>query len=111
MARLRDDYAEFVSRGAVVIAVGPEGPGQFGRFWRAQRIPFIGIPDPEHRVARLYRQEVNLFKFGRMPAQVMIDRQGVALFVHYGHNIADIPPNEEILALLEALNKEVYASN
>jgi peroxiredoxin Q/BCP len=55
-------------------------------------------------VLKLYGQEVNLFKLGRMPAQVLIDRQGVARYAHYGHGMDDIPPNAELLALLDELN-------
>ena len=39
-----------------------------------------------------------------MPAQVIVDRQGVARYVHYGHDMSDIPSNEELLAVLDALN-------
>jgi hypothetical protein len=52
-------------------------------------------------VLKLYGQEVNLFKLGRMPAQVIVDRNGVARFVHYGHSMQDILENAELLALLE----------
>ena len=50
---------------------------------------------------KLYGQEVNLFKLGRMPAQVLIDKEGMARYVHYGHSMSDIPSNEEILALID----------
>jgi len=70
---------------------------------------FIGLPDPTHSVLKRYGQEVNLFKFGRMPAQVTIDKNGVARFVHYGHDASDIPSNAEFLELLETLNEEMLA--
>jgi len=38
---------------------------------------------------------------GRMPAQVMIDKSGKVRFVHYGHSMADIPENKELLDLIE----------
>ena len=66
----------------------------------------MGLPDPEHMVLKLYGQEVNLFKLGRMPAQVVVDREGRARFAHYGHSMSDIPANEEILSLLDELNAE-----
>jgi peroxiredoxin Q/BCP len=47
---------------------------------------------------------VNLFKLGRMPAQVLIDKVGVARYVHYGHSMSDIPANEELLALGDEIN-------
>jgi hypothetical protein len=68
-------------------------------------LPFIGLPDPKASVLKLYGQVVNLFKLGRMPAQVLIDKAGGARFVHYGHSMSDIPSNQEILALADEINK------
>jgi peroxiredoxin Q/BCP len=39
-----------------------------------------------------------------MPAQVLIDKAGVARFVHYGHSMSDIPENAEVLALGDEIN-------
>lgn len=85
------------------MVVGPESETLFKNYWASQQLPFIGLPDPEHRVLKLYGQEVNLFKLGRMPAQVIIDKQGQVRFVHYGHAMSDIPQNAEILQLLDEL--------
>ncbi|MBC7226430.1 MAG: redoxin domain-containing protein [Thermoflexales bacterium] len=103
MAQLRQDYEEFVRRGAEILVVGPEGPEAFARYWEEEQLPFVGLPDPEHVVLKLYGQEVNLFKLGRMPAQAIVDREGVVRWIHYGHSMSDIPPNEELLALLDEL--------
>ncbi len=103
MAQLRQDYEQFVQRGAEILVVGPEGPEAFARYWEAERLPFVGLPDPEHVVLKRYGQEVNLFKLGRMPAQAIVDREGVVRWIHYGHSMSDIPSNEELLALLEGL--------
>jgi len=106
MAQLRQDYSKFVERDAEIVVVGPEGPEQFARYWEQEGLPFIGLPDSEHTVLKRYGQEVNLFKLGRMPAQVIVDKQGTARYVHYGHSRGDIPPNDEVLALLDKLNQE-----
>jgi peroxiredoxin Q/BCP len=106
MAQLRHDYQEFVARNVEVVVVGPEDAKAFAAYFQKESLPFIGLPDPKASVLKLYGQEVNLFKLGRMPAQVLIDKAGVARFVHYGHNMQDIPPNEEILALADQLNAE-----
>ena len=103
MAQLRQDYQEFHRRGAEIVVIGPEGPEAFRSSWEESELPFIGLPDPEHTVLKLYGQEVSLFKLGRMPAQVIVDRQGVARWAHYGHAMSDIPVNQEVLALLDSL--------
>ena len=109
MAQLRQDYPQFVARDIEVVVVGPEDARAFADYWRNQSLPFIGLPDPKASVLKLYGQEVNLFKLGRMPAQVMIDKNGIARFVHYGRSMSDIPANQEILELIDQLNQE-YSS-
>ncbi len=110
MAQLRQDHAEFVKRQTEVIVVGPEGPAAFAAYWQAHDLPFIGLPDLKASVLKLYGQEVNLFKLGRMPAQVIIDREGMVRFVHYGHDMSDIPENAELLALLDELGLHIIHS-
>lgn len=38
-----------------------------------------------------------------MPAQVVIDKDGIARYAHYGYSMSDIPKNEEILEILREL--------
>jgi peroxiredoxin len=107
MAQLRQDFTKFVERDTEIIVVGPEKAQAFAEYWQKHNLPFIGLPDPTSSVLKLYGQEVNLFKLGRMPAQVIIDRAGVARFVHYGHSPNDIPANDELLGILDVLNQEL----
>jgi len=88
----------------LIVVVGPEGKEAFRKYWHENDLPFIGLPDPKHTVLKLFGQEVNLFKLGRMPAQVIVDKQGVARYAHYGHEMSDIPPNSEMIAILEEIN-------
>jgi len=104
MAQLRQDYQKFEDRQTAVIVVGPEDAKAFAAYWQQNDLPFIGLPDAHASVLKLYGQEVNLFKLGRMPAQLIIDRKGTVRFVHYGHSMSDIPENEELLTLLDEIN-------
>ncbi len=106
MAQLRQDYQKFVNRHAEVIAVGPEDAKTFADFWHNKQMPFIGIADHEHVVAKLYGQEVNPLKLGRMPALIVVDKEGKIRYQHYGSSMSDIPSDEKILSLLDDLNKE-----
>jgi len=112
MAQLRQDFDEFEKRQTTILVVGPEGRSAFIHYWKENSLPFTGLPDPTHNVLKLFGQKVNLFKFGRMPAQVLVDKNGLARFVHYGHDMSDIPQNTEILALIDEMNSdEGVASN
>jgi peroxiredoxin len=106
MAQLRHDYPKFIRRDAIAIAIGPEDEETFTRWWLEHKMPFIGIPDPKHRIANLYGQQVKLLRLGRMPEVVVVDKQGNLRFKHLGKAMSDIPSNKEVLALLDELNKE-----
>jgi len=105
MAQLRQDYDQIKKRNAVVLVIGPEDSAAFADYWGQNDLPFIGLPDPTHSVLKLYGQKVNIFKLGRMPAQVIVDKEDIACYVHYGHSMSDIPKNKEILEILDKLNK------
>ncbi|MBI5946363.1 MAG: redoxin domain-containing protein [Chloroflexi bacterium] len=102
---MRDNYADFTRRGAAIIAVGPDTAQTFQRYWENENLPYIGLPDPDHRVARLYRQEVNLFKLGRMPLNTIVDIDGRIRYVHFGSSMSDIPDNETFLNVIDHLNE------
>ena len=87
-----------------ILAVGPNPLPSFRQYWKSERIPFIGLPDPDHLVAKKYRQQVNLFRLGRMPLNCVIDANGYIRFAHYGKSMSDIPPNEELLHVIDELN-------
>jgi peroxiredoxin len=110
MAQLRQDHSQFVDRNVEIVVVGPEDASAFVTYWQAESLPFVGLPDPTHSVLKLYGQEVNLFKLGRMPAQVLIDKAGIARYCHYGHDMSDIPQNAEMLALADEINESTLPS-
>jgi peroxiredoxin Q/BCP len=107
MAQLRQDHDKFLAQDSEILVVGPEDASAFARYWQEHDLSFTGLPDPTHTVLKLYGQEVSLFKLGRQPAQVLIDKNGQVRYVHYGHDPSDIPANEEILDLLQGLNMEL----
>ena len=105
MAQLRQDYDQFTARDAEIVTIGPENAAAFRKYWAENKMPFVGLPDPDHSVLKLYGQQVNLFKLGRMPAQMIIDKSGILRYIHYGHSMQDIPENAELLELLDQINR------
>ena len=71
-------------------------------FWHYQQFP-LTLVAMLVLLATLIITYVRL-GIGRMPAQVSVDKNGIARFVHYGHSMSDIPENAEVLSLLDQLN-------
>jgi thioredoxin-dependent peroxiredoxin len=51
---LRDEYAEFRERGAVVLGVSPDDESSHARFKSKHSLPFSLLADPDHKVAEQY---------------------------------------------------------
>ena len=107
MAQLRRDYQKFVERDTEILVVGPDNKAAFNDYWEKHDPPFIGLPDPDHRISNLYGQQVKLIQMGRMPAQVLIDKSGRIRYHHLGKSMSDITDNRIILSLLDEINQEV----
>jgi peroxiredoxin len=102
---LRQDYEAFTTRGAEILVIGPDGPHSFARYWAEHDMPFAGLADIRSRVARMYEQEVNLLKLGRMPSIFVVDYQGKIQFAHYGDSMTDFPGNEHLLEVIDQINQ------
>lgn len=109
MAQLRRDFEAFALRDTEIVVVGPEDAATFAAYFAANDLPFTGLPDPRHSVLKRYGQQVKLFKFGRMPAQVLVDKRGTVRLVHYGQSMSDIPENESLYPVIDQLNEEQQA--
>lgn len=103
MMQLHHDYEKFEARDTVIVTIGPENRKSFQKYWIENDFKFFGLSDEKHTVLKLYGQKVNLFKLGRMPAQMIVDKEGILRYVHYGHSMKDIPENEEIFAMIDSL--------
>ncbi len=104
MAQLRQDYDKFIERDTAVVVAGPDNAKKFQDYFSEHNLDFVGLPDPKHSVLKLYGQQVKIFKFGRMPAQLLIDKEGTVRFVHYGHDMTDIPKTSEMLELIDSIS-------
>ena len=83
--------------------MGPDSAQAFKRYWADHNLPFPGMPDPGHGVARRYQQEVNLFKLGRMPLLIVLDQRGVIRYIHRAASMSDIPDKRTLLDVVDEI--------
>jgi len=98
---MKKDIKGFTDRNAQVVVVAPHEKAKVKAYWEKEKLPFIGIPDPDARLGKLYGQEWNLMKLGRMPALFIIDTKGRVVFSQYARSMSDIPENKELFEFLE----------
>lgn len=100
---MRDDHEKYLSRGARIVAVARHGSEDVKRYWSENRLPFMGVPDPDGRLGDLYRQQWKLLKLGLMPALFVVDRNRKIACACYSVSMSDIPSNETVLGVIDRL--------
>jgi len=100
---LRDEYERFTAFGAEVLAISAESPGRSEAYLRSHPLPYPTLVDADHTVFDAYDVTSRLISLGQRPALFVIDAEGVVRFEEVGAQQYNIPPNEEVLEVLESL--------
>lgn len=59
--------------------------------------------DNERKVTKILNQEVKIFRLGRLPAVLLLDKNAVIRWAYYGDTLMDVPPNKIILEVIQNL--------
>ncbi len=62
---MKQDIKQFTDRKIQFAVIAPHGTEKVKTYWEREDLPFVGIPDPDGRLGKLYGQEWNLIKLGR----------------------------------------------
>lgn len=99
----RDNYGQFLGKGAVVIGVSPDAEASHQRFRAKYGLPFYLLSDPEHRVAEAYGAWGEKKRFGKTSMGILrttyvIDEEGKVERVF--ENVRAEGHAQEVLAVL-----------
>jgi thioredoxin-dependent peroxiredoxin len=101
---IRDAWASFEERGAVVLGVSPDGEGSHADFKSKFSLPFTLLADPDHAVADAYgvwieRTLNGLPAWGNQRSTFVIDADGVLTAV-----MREVDPDQHAADVLAALD-------
>ncbi len=99
----RDDYGQFIAKGAVVIGVSPDGEASHQKFKAKYQLPFYLLSDPDHQVAETYGAWGEKKMYGRtyegiLRTTYVINEEGVVSKV-----FAKVTPTGHAREVLEVL--------
>jgi peroxiredoxin Q/BCP len=100
---LRDDYDRFTALGAEVLAISAEPAKRSEGYLRSHPLPYPTLVDEEHEVFDAYDVTSRMISLGQRPGLFVIDADGVVRFEEVGAQQYNIPPDEQVLKVLESL--------
>jgi peroxiredoxin Q/BCP len=109
LIRLAQDLDKFKELDTEVYVVTAD------RFENARRLELVYIKgkfpiyfDKEHEVVKLLKQDVKILQLGRLPAILIVDKEGIIQYAYYGSSFLDIPSNRQLIRTLKKIEgKEV----
>lgn len=106
MGHIRDIYHEFEKRDARVVTILAESLARMQEYLRNHDYPFPVLSDVRREAAKAYGvyvrvnfESVNIAR----PSDFILDRDGTIRHIHVGRIQTDLPPDEEIFAVLDSL--------
>jgi len=102
---LNADLKKFEEQEAVIfpiLADSESGAKQLELTCEECQIPIYF--DKPKKVLKELHQEIILSKAGRMPALIIVDKEGIVRYAHFGESMSDIPSNDEVLGVLKEIN-------
>ena len=101
--RLARDFEKFEELNTVLYPITPDKEKNAKKLetkYALNKFPIYY--DPKKTVLKMLKQEVNWKKLGRMPALLILDKEGIIQYAYYGNSMKDIPKN---IILFEELEK------
>lgn len=102
--KLDDSFEQFKEFNAVLYAILPDDFENAQKFEANFAKKFPIYYDDKKNVNKMLKQEVKPLKLGRMPALLIIDKQGIIKYSYYSDSMEDIPDNEELFQTLKEIN-------
>ncbi|PIE97620.1 MAG: thioredoxin peroxidase [Treponema sp.] len=98
MMQLHQDIQKFEAKKIRRVVICPDKLDSIKKFTEKNTLSFDLIVDSDHLLADKYGQEVKVLKLGRMPSQLLLDKQENLIFKHYANSMSDIVDNAVILS-------------
>ncbi len=95
--QLHRDIAKFEAKKIKIVAISPEKIKQVAKYHQKHQLSFDLVSDNQHLLGNKYGQQVILLKLGRMPAQIILNKNQAIIFKHYASSMLNIISNDKIL--------------
>ena len=103
--KLGNEYEKFKELNAVIYAILPDNLENAQNFESELATEYTIYYDDKKKVNKMLKQEIKPLKLGRMPALLIVDKQGIIRYAYYSDSMSDIPENEDLFKLIKNLSK------
>jgi len=107
---LRQDVEKFTALDSEIVVVAPETLENAQRYFEQNPIPFTALVDETRQVYQLFDVQSKLISLGQRPGLFIIDKDGMVRFAFIGMQQWEIPPNAQVLDILQEIESQTIKS-
>ncbi len=96
MVRLHQEKDFLKSKNVNLVVIVPENEAGLTKYLNNTSINLNFVSDSKHTIADKYHQAVKFLKLGRMPAQILLDKDLNVVYEHHASNMKDVVLESEI---------------
>lgn len=100
---MRRDYDKYLALDAELLVIGHQDMATCQAYFRNNELPFPGLVDEAYSVYQQFDVQSKAVSLGQRPGLFIIDKAGTVRFAYVGWQQWEIPPNNEVLEMLEGM--------
>ncbi|MEJ2487043.1 MAG: redoxin domain-containing protein [Anaerolineales bacterium] len=110
MEQLRQDVDQFTALDSEIVVIAPDTLENAQRYFEQNPIPFTALVDETRMVYQLFDVQSKIISLGQRPGLFIIDKDGIVRFTFIGMQQWEIPPNSQVLEILQEFENQTIKS-
>ncbi len=107
---MRQDIDKFTALDSQVVVIAPDTLGNAKQYFELNPVPFTALVDETREVYQQFDVQSRLISLGQRPGLFIIDKDGIVRFAFIGMQQWEIPPNSQVLELLQEIENQTLKS-
>ena len=110
LEQLRQDVDQFTALDSEIVVIAPDTLENAQRYFEQNPIPFTALVDETRMVYQLFDVQSKIISLGQRPGLFIIDKDGIVRFTFIGMQQWEIPPNSQVLEILQEFENQTIKS-
>ena len=106
MEQLRQDVDKFTALDSEIVVIAPDTLGNAKHYFELNPVPFTALVDETREVYQQFDVQSKLISLGQRPGLFIIDKAGIVRFAFIGMQQWEIPPNAQVLEILQEIENQ-----
>lgn len=97
------DYPQFTALDTQILALTHDDLENAKVYFSKNHLPFPGLVDTDHKIYDQYDVASKTLALGQRPGLFIVDKESIVQYAYVGYQQWEIPPNQQVLKILQEI--------